>query len=85
MTLACRPGRWRACTRDGITTVEQLAAKSEGELLALDGIGPASANEIQAKLAELSQPPAAPAASRLRLRPRLSRLRDRTPTVGSDK
>jgi uncharacterized protein len=38
---------------DGITTVEQLAAKSEAELLALDGIGPASASEIRAKLAEL--------------------------------
>ena len=38
---------------DGITTVEQLAAKSEAELLALDGIGRASVSEIKAKLAEL--------------------------------
>jgi len=46
---------------DGITTVEQLAAKSEAELLALDGIGPATASEIKAKLAELSQPQSRPA------------------------
>lgn len=51
---------------DGITTVEQLAAKSEDELLALDGIGPASATEIKSKLSALSEPradqPAATAA-----------------------
>jgi carbon monoxide dehydrogenase subunit G len=46
---------------DGITTVEQLAAKSETELLALDGIGPASASEIRARLGELGQPKSKPA------------------------
>jgi carbon monoxide dehydrogenase subunit G len=40
----------------GITTVEQLAGKSEDELLALDGIGRASVTEIKAKLAEPGQP-----------------------------
>lgn len=47
----------------GITTVAELAAKSEDELLALDGIGPASTAEIRAKLAGLNQPEASPAES----------------------
>ena len=72
---------------DGITTVEQLAAKSEGELLALDGIGPASASEIQAKLAELSQPKAAPTASAASASASATSAASATatPTVGSDK
>jgi carbon monoxide dehydrogenase subunit G len=65
---------------DGITTVEQLAAKSEAELLALDGIGRASASEIQAKLAELGQPKAEPATAGTPSGPAAS-----TTTVGSDK
>lgn len=36
----------------GITTIGQLTAKTEAEVLAIDGIGPASADEIKAKLAE---------------------------------
>ncbi|HET9898889.1 MAG TPA: SRPBCC domain-containing protein [Streptosporangiaceae bacterium] len=36
--------------RDGIATVSQLAAKSEAELLAIDGIGPASVEDIKARL-----------------------------------
>jgi carbon monoxide dehydrogenase subunit G len=38
--------------KDGITTASQLTAKTSAELLALDGIGPASIDEITAKLAE---------------------------------
>ncbi len=36
----------------GITTVGQLTAKTGEEVLAVDGIGPASVDEIKAKLAE---------------------------------
>ncbi len=39
--------------KDGITTAGQLAAKSEDELLAIDGIGPASVDDIKAKLSDL--------------------------------
>src|SRR5262249_47543699 len=35
--------------REGITAVGQLATKTEAELLAIDGIGPASVEEIKAK------------------------------------
>ena len=53
--------------REGITTVGQLAARTEDELLALDGIGPASVVDIKSKLTELGltlgQPQAAAAAS----------------------
>ncbi len=53
--------------KDGINTASLLAARTADELIALDGIGPASLDEIKAKLAEhgltLSAPPAAPAAS----------------------
>jgi carbon monoxide dehydrogenase subunit G len=54
--------------REGITTVGQLATRTEDELLALDGIGPASVVDIKSKLTELGltlgQPPAAePAAA----------------------
>lgn len=49
----------------GITTIGHLTAKTEAEVLAIDGIGPASVDEIKAKLAEhglaLSQPAAATA------------------------
>ena len=51
--------------REGITTVGQLATRTEDELLALDGIGPASVVDIKSKLTEhgltLGQPPAATA------------------------
>jgi carbon monoxide dehydrogenase subunit G len=52
--------------KEGITTVGQLAAKTDDELLAIDGIGPASVEEIKAKRAEHGQAPAqrpAPAAA----------------------
>ena len=39
--------------REGITTVGQLATRTEEELLALDGIGPASVVDIKSKLTEL--------------------------------
>ena len=49
--------------KGGITAVGQLTAKTDDEILAIDGIGPASVDEIKAKLAEyglaLSQAPAA--------------------------
>jgi carbon monoxide dehydrogenase subunit G len=38
--------------REGITTIGQLAAKTDDELLGIDGIGPASVEEIKTKLAE---------------------------------
>ncbi len=38
--------------RDGITTITQLAGKTEHDLLAIDGIGPASVDDIKARLAE---------------------------------
>lgn len=48
--------------REGIATLADLVAKTGDELLAIDGIGPASVTEISAKLAErglaLGQPPA---------------------------
>src|SRR5215467_1865557 len=47
--------------KNGIATAGQLAAKNEDELLAIDGIGPASIVEIKAKLGDLGltlgQPP----------------------------
>jgi len=46
--------------REGITTVGQLATKSEGELLAIDGIGPASVAEIKTKLTDLGLTPGQP-------------------------
>jgi hypothetical protein len=53
--------------REGITTVGQLATMTEDELLAIDGIGPASVVDIKSKLTEhgltLGLPPAAAAAS----------------------
>jgi carbon monoxide dehydrogenase subunit G len=38
--------------REGLTTIADLAAKTGEELLAIDGIGPATVTEITAKLAE---------------------------------
>jgi len=53
--------------RENITTAGQLAKKSEDELLAIDGIGPASVVDIKAKLAglglTLGRSAAAPAAA----------------------
>jgi carbon monoxide dehydrogenase subunit G len=57
--------------KNGITTIGELASKNADELLAIDGIGPASVEDIKAKLSELGltlgQAPApastAPAAS----------------------
>src|SRR5262249_4303322 len=46
--------------REGITTVGQLATKTEAELLAIDGIGPASVEEIKAKLTGLGLTPGQP-------------------------
>jgi carbon monoxide dehydrogenase subunit G len=39
--------------KNGIATVGELAAKNEDDLLAIDGIGPASVVEIKAKLSDL--------------------------------
>ena len=51
--------------RENIATVSQLATKTEDQLLAIDGIGPASVVDIKAKLAEgeaeIGQPAAAAA------------------------
>jgi carbon monoxide dehydrogenase subunit G len=49
--------------REGISTVGQLATKSEDELLAIDGIGPASVAEIKAKLTDLGLAPGQPLSS----------------------
>lgn len=38
--------------REGLTTAGQVAAKTAAELLAIDGIGPASVEDIKAKLAD---------------------------------
>ncbi len=51
--------------RENITTVSQLATRTEDQLLAIDGIGPASIVDIKAKLADLGLSlgqPAAPGA-----------------------
>jgi hypothetical protein len=39
-------------SREGLVTVGQVAARTADELLAIDGIGPASVEDIRAKLAE---------------------------------
>jgi hypothetical protein len=49
--------------REGITTVGQLAARTADELLALDGIGPASVVDITSKLTELGLSLGEPAAA----------------------
>lgn len=50
--------------KEGITTLGQLTAKTDGEVLAIDGIGPASVEEIKAKLAEHGLALTGPAASK---------------------
>jgi len=49
--------------RENITNAGQLAAKTEDELLAIDGIGPASVTDIRAKLADLGLELGRPAAT----------------------
>jgi carbon monoxide dehydrogenase subunit G len=39
--------------KNGITTIGELASKNADELLAIDGIGPASVEDIKAKLSDL--------------------------------
>lgn len=46
--------------RAGIMTAGQLATRTEDELLAIDGIGPASVQEIKAKLTDLGLTPGQP-------------------------
>jgi carbon monoxide dehydrogenase subunit G len=50
--LGIHPRAASSLQRGGISTVGQLEAKTSDELLAIDGIGPASLTEIEAKLAE---------------------------------
>lgn len=52
-----------ALHKDGITTVDQVTAKSDEELLALDGVGRASVEEIKAKLAAPPAQPSSPPVS----------------------
>jgi carbon monoxide dehydrogenase subunit G len=57
------PGRaYHSLQREGIRTVAELAARSEQELLAIEGLGPQSVKEIRQKLAERGLELAAPAA-----------------------
>jgi carbon monoxide dehydrogenase subunit G/predicted flap endonuclease-1-like 5' DNA nuclease len=58
--LKLQPRASSSLRREGITTVGQLAAKSGDELLAIDGIGPASLDEIKAKLTDLGLTPGQP-------------------------
>ena len=58
--LKLPPRATSSLRREGITTVGQLAAKTEDELLAIDGIGPASVEEIKAKLTDLGLTPGQP-------------------------
>ena len=58
--LKLPPRATSSLRREGITTVAQLAAKTEDELLAIDGIGPASVEEIKAKLTDLGLTPGQP-------------------------
>jgi carbon monoxide dehydrogenase subunit G len=50
--LGLHPRATSSLQRGGISTVGQLTAKTADELLAIEGIGPASVTEIEAKLAE---------------------------------
>jgi carbon monoxide dehydrogenase subunit G len=63
--LSLPPRVLASVRKAGITTVGQLTTKTDAEVLAIDGIGPASVDEIKAKLAErglaLSQPAVATA------------------------
>jgi carbon monoxide dehydrogenase subunit G len=58
--LKLPPRATSSLRREGIMTVAQLAAKTEDELLAIDGIGPASVEEIKAKLTDLGLTPGQP-------------------------
>src|SRR5260370_19302143 len=58
--LKLPPRATSSLRREGLTTVGQLAAKTEDELLAIDGIGPASVEEIKAKLTDLGLTPGQP-------------------------
>src|SRR5258707_3343525 len=58
--LKLPPRATSSLRREGIATVAQLAAKTEDELLAIDGIGPASVEEIKAKLTDLGITPGQP-------------------------
>jgi carbon monoxide dehydrogenase subunit G len=58
--LKLPPRATSSLRREGITTVGQLATKTEGELLAIDGIGPASVQEIKTKLGDLGLTPGQP-------------------------
>ena len=62
--LSLPPRALSSLRKVGITTVGELASKTDSEVLAIDGIGPASVDEIKAKLAghglALSEPAAAP-------------------------
>src|SRR5262245_28494641 len=51
--LKLAPRATSSLHKSGVATVGQLAAKNEDELLAIDGIGPASVVEIKAKLGDL--------------------------------
>lgn len=50
LSLLVAPAR-RALEKQGITTLEQLAAYSDSELLALHGFGPSSLPKLRAALA----------------------------------
>lgn len=67
-TLSLSPRALASLRKVGITTLSQLTAKTDDEVLAIDGIGPASVDEIKTKLTErglaLGQPVAAPAAGK---------------------
>ena len=60
--LGLSPRAAASLRREGITTFADLAAKTGDELLAIDGIGPATIDDIKAKLSErgleLGQPQA---------------------------
>jgi carbon monoxide dehydrogenase subunit G/Fe2+ transport system protein FeoA len=58
--LKLPPRATSSLRREGITTVGQLATKTEDELLAIDGIGPASVDEIKSKLTDLGFTPGQP-------------------------
>ena len=51
--LKLPPRATSSLRKSGITTAGQLAARSADELLAIDGIGPASVDDIKAKLSDL--------------------------------
>ena len=82
------PGRAAASLhREGITTVGQLATRTEDELLALDGIGPASVVDIKSKLTDLGltlgQPHGAASAPAAARRGRACRRGRRPPSAAA--